>query len=94
MPAIIRGLPANGADPVHPQGGPGYTLYAAYSGVVLVAGGSGISYIMGVLDDMLQKHASGKSRVCVIEVIWAIQDAGKGSSQKKKSFRTLARAKS
>ena len=67
---------------MHPQGGPGYTLYAAYSGVVLIAGGSGISYIMGVLDDMLQKHASGKSRVCIIEVIWAIQDAGKRPSHK------------
>ncbi len=38
---------------------------------------------MGVLDDMLQKHASGKSRVCVIEVIWAIQDTGKRPSHKK-----------
>ncbi|KAI9455090.1 hypothetical protein BJY52DRAFT_685195 [Lactarius psammicola] len=57
-----------------PYSGPGYTLYTAYSGVVLVAGGSGISYVMGVLDDILQKHASGKSNVRVIEVLWSVAD--------------------
>ena len=59
------------------SGGPGYTLYTAYSGVVLVAGGSGISFVMSILDDMLQKHADGKSRVCAIEVIWSVMDLGK-----------------
>ncbi|KAI9451845.1 ferric reductase like transmembrane component-domain-containing protein [Russula earlei] len=55
-----------------PYSGPGYTLYTAYSGALLVAGGSGISYVMSVLDDMLRKHACGRSRVRVIEVIWSI----------------------
>lgn len=59
------------------EGGPGYTLYTAYSGVVLVAGGSGISYATSVLDDILQKHASGKSNVRVIEVVWSVSDPGK-----------------
>jgi hypothetical protein len=63
------------------QGGPGYTLYTAYSGAVLVAGGSGISYVMSVLDDMLQKHASGMSHVRVIEVIWSVMDPGEGANQ-------------
>ncbi|KAH9000461.1 hypothetical protein EDB92DRAFT_1940194 [Lactarius akahatsu] len=57
-----------------PYSGPGYTLYTAYSGVVLVAGGSGISYVTGVLDDILQKHASGQSNVRVIEVVWSVAD--------------------
>ncbi|KAH9055774.1 hypothetical protein EDB87DRAFT_1779870 [Lactarius vividus] len=59
-----------------PYSGPGYTLYTAYSGVVLVAGGSGISYVTGVLDDILQKHASGSSNVRVIEVVWSVADPG------------------
>ncbi|KAI0251040.1 ferric reductase like transmembrane component-domain-containing protein [Lactifluus subvellereus] len=63
-----------------PYSGPGYTLYSAYSGAVLVAGGSGISYVMSVLDDMLHRHASGKSHLRVIEVIWSITDSGKGAS--------------
>ncbi|KAH9075008.1 hypothetical protein EDB83DRAFT_1887989 [Lactarius deliciosus] len=58
-----------------PYSGPGYTLYTAYSGVVLVAGGSGISYVMGVLDDILQKHASGNSNLRVIEVVWSVADS-------------------
>jgi ferric-chelate reductase len=66
---------------MYPEGGPGYTLYSAYSGAVLVAGGSGISYVMGVLDDMLQKHASGRSHLRIIEVIWSITDSGKGASR-------------
>ncbi|KAH9026839.1 ferric reductase like transmembrane component-domain-containing protein [Lactarius pseudohatsudake] len=57
-----------------PYSGPGYTLYTAYSGVVLVAGGSGISYATSVLDDILQKHARGKSNVRVIEVVWSVTD--------------------
>ncbi|KAI9457618.1 ferric reductase like transmembrane component-domain-containing protein [Lactarius psammicola] len=57
-----------------PYSGPGYTLYTAYSGVILVAGGSGISYATSVLDDILQKHASGKSNVRVIEVVWSVAD--------------------
>ncbi|KAH9166989.1 hypothetical protein EDB89DRAFT_1856948 [Lactarius sanguifluus] len=57
-----------------PYSGPGYTLYTAYSGVVLVAGGSGISYVTSVLDDVLQKHASGNSNVRVIEVVWSVAD--------------------
>ncbi|KAH9980123.1 hypothetical protein BGW80DRAFT_480803 [Lactifluus volemus] len=52
-----------------PYSGPGYTLYTSYSGAVLVAGGSGVSYLMSVLDDMLQKHSNGRSHVRIIEVI-------------------------
>jgi hypothetical protein len=63
------------------QGGPGYTLYTAYSGAVLVAGGSGISYVMSVLDDMLRKHANGMSHVRVIEVIWSVMDPGERANQ-------------
>ena len=73
------------------EGGPGYTLYTAYSGVVLVAGGSGISYATSVLDDILQKHASGKSNVRVIEVVWSVTDPGK---QKAGSFFPPRRANS
>ena len=69
------------------QGGPGYILYTAYSGVVLVAGGSGISYVMSILDDMLQKHANGKSHVRIIEVIWSVMDLGEEVNSR--MFRSL-----
>jgi ferric-chelate reductase len=36
---------------------------------------------MSVLDDMLRKHASGKSHVRVIEVIWSVMDPGERANQ-------------
>ncbi|KAI0320502.1 hypothetical protein OF83DRAFT_1162386 [Amylostereum chailletii] len=57
-----------------PYSGPSHTLFEAYSGVVLVAGGSGITYILSVLDDLLQKHPEGTSRVRVIEVVWSVSN--------------------
>lgn len=37
---------------------------------------------MSILDDMLQKHANGRSRLRVIEVVWAMTSPGEGASQK------------
>jgi hypothetical protein len=68
------------------KGGPGYSLYTAYSGAVLIAGGSGISYVMGVLDDMLRNHASGNSHLRFIEVIWSISDPGKRTNPRNHPF--------
>ncbi|KAA1477803.1 hypothetical protein DENSPDRAFT_919417 [Dentipellis sp. KUC8613] len=58
-----------------PYGGPNHALFASYSGALLVAGGSGISYVLGILDDLLLRHAEGRSRLRVIEVIWVVRDA-------------------
>ncbi|KAI0031331.1 hypothetical protein K488DRAFT_26406, partial [Vararia minispora EC-137] len=57
-----------------PYGGSPYTMYESYSGLLLIAGGSGISHILSVLDDLLAKDAAGASRVRVIEVVWSIAD--------------------
>jgi hypothetical protein len=42
---------------------------------------------MSILDDMLQKHANGKSHVRVIEVIWSVMDLGKSANSR--MFRSL-----
>ena len=42
---------------------------------------------MSILDDMLQKHANGKSHVRVIEVIWSVMDIGKSANSR--MFRSL-----
>jgi ferric-chelate reductase len=42
--------------------------------VLLVAGGSGISHVLSLLDDLLAKHAQGHSRVRAIEVVWTVAD--------------------
>jgi len=57
-----------------PYGGPGYYIFESYSAVVLVCGGSGISFGLSVLQHLVQKDIEGASRVKVIELIWSIQD--------------------
>ncbi|KAI0320002.1 ferric reductase like transmembrane component-domain-containing protein [Amylostereum chailletii] len=57
-----------------PYSGAGLTMFEAYSGALLVAGGSGITYILGLAEDMLKKHAAGQSRLRVIELVWTVAD--------------------
>ena len=42
--------------------------------MLLVAGGSGITFVLSILEDLVQKHAKGHSRVCAIDVIWSVAD--------------------
>lgn len=58
------------------QGARGHAIFASFSGVVIVVGGSGITFALSVVQDLIQKDLAGKSRVKVIDVIWSVQDAG------------------
>lgn len=55
-------------------GGAGHSVCASYSAVVLIAGGTGITYVLSILLDLIKKDSEGVSRVRVIEVIWMVQD--------------------
>jgi hypothetical protein len=57
-----------------PYGGPQQTIYASFSAAVLVAGGSGITYALSILEDLVRKDLAGESRVKVIELIWIVPD--------------------
>ncbi|CAE7115973.1 unnamed protein product [Rhizoctonia solani] len=54
-------------------GGPGNTLFASFSGVMLVLGGSGITFGTSVLEDIIAKKASGAARAMCVNVVWAVQ---------------------
>lgn len=58
-----------------PYSGHAATMFEAYSGALLVAGGSGISFILSLLDDLVNKHVEGRSRTRAIEVVWSVGDA-------------------
>lgn len=60
-----------------PYGGPGHTVYASFSGALVVAGGSGITFALGMVQDLLQKDREGKSRLKCIELVWSVQDPSK-----------------
>ncbi|KZP18514.1 hypothetical protein FIBSPDRAFT_920412 [Athelia psychrophila] len=57
-----------------PYGGPGNTIFSSYSAAVFVVGGSGISYALSGVEDLLRLDAERKSRVKTIDVVWSVQD--------------------
>ncbi|KAJ7088592.1 hypothetical protein C8R44DRAFT_819088 [Mycena epipterygia] len=58
-----------------PYGGPGHAMWNSYSSAVFVVGGSGISFAMAAVQDLINKDLQGQSRVKIIELIWSVQDA-------------------
>ena len=58
-----------------PYGGVGNTMMDSYSGAVFVVGGSGITFALPAITDLVQKDARGLSRLKVIHLIWCVQDA-------------------
>lgn len=58
-----------------PYGGVGNTMMDSYSGAVFVVGGSGITFALSSITDLVQKDVRGFSRLKVIHLIWSVQDA-------------------
>ena len=58
-----------------PYGGVGNTMMDSYSGAVFLAGGSGITFALSAVTDLVQKDLQGASRLKVIHLIWCVQDA-------------------
>ncbi|KAJ7583646.1 hypothetical protein C8J56DRAFT_214769 [Mycena floridula] len=57
-----------------PYGGPGHTMFASYSAVILFCGGSGITCGLSIVKELVEKDLLGHSRVKVIELVWIVQD--------------------
>ncbi|KAI0073832.1 hypothetical protein K474DRAFT_1666113 [Panus rudis PR-1116 ss-1] len=57
-----------------PYGGPGHTLFPSFSGALLVAGGSGITFALSHLHTLIAQDLSGHSRLKVIDLVWVVQD--------------------
>jgi len=51
-------------------------MFASYSAAVFVVGGSGITFALSTVQELVQRDLEGSSRVKVIELIWCIQDHG------------------
>ncbi|PCH37162.1 hypothetical protein WOLCODRAFT_140747 [Wolfiporia cocos MD-104 SS10] len=57
-----------------PYGGPGHALIHSYSGAVIVTGGSGITYALSTIQELMQKSSEGASRVRHVELVWSVAD--------------------
>jgi hypothetical protein len=66
-----------GCDTTLGLGGPGYTVYASYSAAIFFCGGSGISFGLSTVQELVQRDLERTSRVKFIELIWCVQDPGK-----------------
>lgn len=58
-----------------PYGGPGHCVFASYSAAIFIVGGSGITFALSAVQDILQRDSEGASRVKIIEVIWSVQQS-------------------
>jgi ferric-chelate reductase len=58
-----------------PYGGVGNTMMDSYSGAVFVVGGSGITFALSSITDLVQKDFRRSSRLKVIHLVWSVQDA-------------------
>lgn len=54
-------------------------MFASFSSAVFVCGGSGITFAMSVIQELVQKEEMGQSRMKMINLIWIVQDPGKYS---------------
>ncbi|KZT71167.1 hypothetical protein DAEQUDRAFT_707501 [Daedalea quercina L-15889] len=57
-----------------PYGGPGNTVLSSFSGAMIVAGGSGITYALSTVEELLETRAAGSSRARMVELVWSIQN--------------------
>ncbi|KAF8664121.1 hypothetical protein AX16_000811 [Volvariella volvacea WC 439] len=58
-----------------PYGGPGHAIFASYSAALFVCGGSGITFGIAAVQELIRKDLRGESSVKVIELVWVIQDS-------------------
>lgn len=59
-----------------PYGGLGNTMLDGFSGALFVVGGSGITFALSAIQELVQKDVQGKSRLNIIELVWSVQDIG------------------
>ncbi|KIJ12744.1 ferric reductase [Paxillus involutus ATCC 200175] len=57
-----------------PYGGTGHAVFASFSAAMFIVGGSGITFALAAVQDLIQRDLEGSSRVKIIELIWCIQD--------------------
>jgi ferric-chelate reductase len=54
-------------------GGPGHTIFASYTSVLLIGAGSGITFPLGVARDLLHKAYAGQVRATTVDLVWIIR---------------------
>ncbi|EIN12070.1 hypothetical protein PUNSTDRAFT_119206 [Punctularia strigosozonata HHB-11173 SS5] len=59
-----------------PYGGTNHTLFNSFSATVLIAGGSGIAFVIAAAQDILRNAAEGQSHLKNVRIVWSVRDTG------------------
>lgn len=57
-----------------PFGGPMRMVFASYSAAVLVVGGSGITFGLSMVEELIGKALRNESRLSYVELVWVVPD--------------------
>ena len=59
-----------------PYGGPGLAVFSSYSAAMIVCGGSGITFGLGIMKEIMRDSFDRKSRVRLVDLVWIVRDPG------------------
>ncbi|KAF6760517.1 ferric reductase transmembrane component [Ephemerocybe angulata] len=59
-----------------PFGGPSRMVFASFSAAVLIVGGSGITFGLSTVEELLAKDHNNQSRLKYIELVWVVPNPG------------------
>ncbi|KAL0579891.1 hypothetical protein V5O48_002138 [Marasmius crinis-equi] len=57
-----------------PYGGPGHRVFSSFSAAVFIAGGSGITFSLSAVQELVRQDLAGQSRIKLIHLVWTVQD--------------------
>ena len=57
-------------------GGPGHTIPNSFSGAIFFVGGSGVSYGLAAVQELLKQAQAGMSTVRTIDLVWSVHHPG------------------
>ncbi|KAG8957702.1 hypothetical protein FRC00_003621 [Tulasnella sp. 408] len=59
-----------------PYGGPGHDVFSSFSSAFIVSGGSGITFGLSSVDEILREAEIGLAKTRLVQFVWIIQDPG------------------
>ena len=61
------------------KGGPGHDVFSSFSGAVVVVGGSGITFGLSAVDEIIREAELFRAKTRLIHLVWIVQDPCKSS---------------
>ena len=59
-----------------PYGGPGHAVFSSYSAAMIVCGGSGITFGLAAVKEIMRDAFDRKCRVRLVDLVWIVRDHG------------------